>query len=171
MYPAAPQPTQISPPAAALERMEPGTTLLLGVVTLGIYPLVKFWQAINQYRVLAGRATNVGTLFGAYVACTIGGAFLTSVLIGFLLIPAGYVVGWMLLGEVMRLRDEVRQRHGLTATVHEAGQHKGMWIAGQLLSWILIGIVPLLMQTWWFFADHTALATELERKRGTQQTF
>ncbi len=168
MNPAAPPSAHMTLPPPALERMEPGTTMLLGVVTLGIYPLVKFWQALNQYRTLSGATTNVATLFGAYVACMVGGAFLTSILIGFLLIPAGYVVGWMLLGEVMRLRDEVRTRHGLTATVHEAGQHKGMWVAGQLLSWIFIGIVPLLMQTWWFFADHTALADELARMRGTQ---
>lgn len=164
MNPAAQPPTYAAAPPT-LERMDPVTTVLLGVVTLGIYPLVKFWQAITQYRALAGSPTNVGTLFGAYLACTIGGALLTGILVGFLLIPAGYVVGWLLLGETLRLRDQVRQRYGLAAPVHDAGTHKGMWIGGQVLSWIVIGIVPLIMQAWWFFGDHTALAAELENRR------
>lgn len=151
-----------------LGRTEPAiTVLVLGILTFGIYPLVKFWGVIQEYRrALPGVQTNVGNLFAAYLGCAIVGVLTSGILVGFLLIIGGYVVGWMLLGEVMKLRDEVRQRYGLRTAVRPADTHKGLWIAGQLLSWIVIGIVPLIIQAWWFFAEHTALAEEAELKRG-----
>lgn len=145
-----------------LERTDPNTMVLLGLCTAGIFPLYRFWKAGQEYlALLPGRTSNFQTMLLCYAASGFIAAATFHIYVGYLCIPAAVVVGLLVLKEIHQLRLEVMQRYGLTSKVHELESQQALWAGASLLGWILIGVLPAIVQTLWFFGDHAKLADEL----------
>ena len=131
------------------------SVIALSVITLGIYGLVWFYQSAMAYREIAGRSSSTPELFWWYV----GTYVLTVILVffplaGLIPIVAGVVVGAFLLRQVLSDRDAAMRLLGIRPDVHSVGSHMCLWILGEVLSWVLLGLVPTLIQAIWFVSDH-----------------
>jgi len=152
--------------------MEPTSTAAvvgLGVLTLGIYPAVKFYQAGLAYQALAGRASRFTTWFWLAIALGLFGAPLHALGggPGILSHIAAIAFTVLTLIEFLALRAEVVARHGVAPALTSDGTHKALFIAGLLTSWFLVGFVLLAVQVVKLFQDHRAIGDALRAQRAT----
>jgi hypothetical protein len=154
--PAAPLATT---PAAALEEIPVGTTILLAIVTFGIYGLVKFHQTGRAYEQLAGRVSRFGLWFWLFVGLGIAGVVLNAST-GALGIPLGIasaVFQVLTLNEALAVRDEGVRRHGVGAPLTSPATHRTLLVLAIVLSPILVGLVLGAIQAVKWFSDWNAV--------------
>jgi len=157
------------PPAAggALPSgMEPTSTLAvvgLGVVTLGIYPMVKFYQAGTAYEALSGRRSRFALYFWLSIGLTLLGGPLHALggVPGFAAHIAAVVFSILTLFEVLAVRAEVVRRYRIQPVLTPDTTHKALFIVGLFTIWLVLGIVLLVVQAVKFFDDHRALGDAL----------
>jgi hypothetical protein len=150
--------------SAAIEPVNVALTVLLSVITFGIYGLVKFYQCGQAYgRLSPARASGFERLFWIYLGLTIGSAVgqLVFAPLGFALLVGSFVAGIFLLNEVLAARDAAVVASGARVQLTGAGTHKALWIGGSLLAVIFVGLLALMVQAVLFFVDHDRLAGAL----------
>lgn len=153
--------------ASALEEISPGAVVILSILTFGIYGLVKFHQTGKGYEALAGRASSFARDFWLFVGLGVAGGFsMWWPTLGGPLSVASVVFGVLALGEALTLRDEVVGRAGIRPDVTSAATHKVLYVAGLLLSPVVVGLVLLLVQAWRWFSDWNAVGAALARGAG-----
>jgi len=155
------------PPFAATERgragarpdpVSPGATVALGVVTLGIYPMVKFYQAALVYEGMALRRSHFVIFFWLAVGLFLVGFPLHIIPFGF--VPAhlaALVFTVLTLFEVLEVRGEAVKRLRSSPPLASPGTHQALFIASLLTFWIFIGFVLIAVETYKFFKDHEAI--------------
>jgi GYF domain 2 len=158
--------------AALPEGMEPTSTaavLVLGVLTLGIYPAVRFYQAGVAYQQLVGRASRFTSWFWLSIALGLLGAplHLLGGVPGVLCHIAAIAFTVLTLFEFLALRAELVTRHGIAPALTPDGTHKALFIAGLLTTWFLVGFALLAVQAVKLFQDHRALGDALRARRAT----
>jgi hypothetical protein len=159
-------------PASALEEVSPGVVVLLSLVTFGIYGLVKFHQTGKGYEALAGRPSTFGRDFWLSVGLGIAsGLTMHSIFLGGVLSVASLVFAILALSEALALREDALRRAAVRPALTEAGTHKALFIAGCLLSPILVGLVLLVVQAWKWFADWNAVGAAVSRGAAPADTF
>jgi hypothetical protein len=149
--------------------MEPvslGALLGFGLLTLGIYPMVKFYQAATAYQALAGRASRFTAYFWLAVALTVvgGPAYLLGGFLGAVAHAAGLACTLLALFEALALRAEAVQRWGVAPSLTSDATHKGLFVVGLLTAWLMVGLVLLVVQAVKFFDDHRALGDALRAR-------
>jgi hypothetical protein len=147
-----------------LERVGVGPTVLLTVVTFGVWGVVKFYQCGKGYEAAVGRNSRFETWFWAWVSLFVGSMVLSMVAgpLGIAAFIASVVVGFLLLTEVLGLREAVQG--GEVPGVWSATVHKVLWLGGSILSWVFIGVVALVNQAAKFFDDHDKIVEALEAR-------
>jgi hypothetical protein len=151
-------------PARPLDEISPGATVLLSILTFGIYGLVKFHQTGKGYEALAGRTSDFARNFWLSVGLAVAsGMTVHTIVLGGPLSVASIVFAVLALSEALALREEALRRAGARPPLTEPGTHKVLFIAGCLLSPILVGIVLLAVQAWKWFADWNAVGAALAR--------
>lgn len=156
--------TTVAPRAAILEPVGTGELVLLSIVTLGIYGLVKFYEAGVSLTTLTGRPSRFVNLFWWYVGLSIAGVVLSPAGIGAFLMIAAVVLGAMALAEAINLRDELLRRHGgSTAAMLAKNTHVAVWTSGAVLSVAFIGVFALLWQGVRFFEEYAATLQAVRR--------
>ncbi len=156
-----------SPPAGTLPAgMEPVPTAAVigfGVLTLGIYPIVKFYQAARAYEELAGRRSRFTLYFWIATGLLLGVAPMHAFggVPGWLSYVGGLVLTIMTLFEVLVVRAEAIQRTRIAPRITSDTTHKVLFVVGLLTAWALVGLILLLVQTVKFFTDHTAIGDAL----------
>jgi hypothetical protein len=168
--PPAPGPAPRSGPApgapAAAPTLEPipvAGVILLSFVTFGIYGLVKFHQTGMTYEALAGRTSSFSRNFWLFVGLGVGGVFGNAVAPG-LGVPfaiASFVFQVMTLQVALALRGEGMGRAGIRPEVTSDGTHKALFVVGALLSFVLVGLVLLVVQAAKWFADWNEIRAAL----------
>jgi hypothetical protein len=151
-----------SPPAATTaagavaepEALNVTTTVLLAVVTFGIFGAIRFYQTARAYERLAGRETRFTLYFWIWVACVVAAWPLGM---HFVLVPAGLVFQFLTLGEALRARREALERWQLAPAVASENTHWLYLALGVLLSPIVIGLVFLVLQAVKWFDDWNAI--------------
>jgi len=165
--PTAPGAAQATARPGGLDRVEVLPTILLSVVTLGIYGLVKFYQCGVAYaRRLPARPSSFTRLFWIYLAlgvATVPGHYLSTAL-GVLLALGHLGAGALLLHEVLLSRGALVAATGVRADLATPVTHQLLWVGGMVLSTILIGLFLLVAQAVVFFSDHDKLADALARR-------
>lgn len=151
--------------------MEPtstGAVIGLGLVTLGIYPMIKFYRAATAYEQLAGRRSRFAVYFWLSVGLALAGGPLHAAggALGFAANVAAIVFTVLTLFEALSLRAELVRRQGIAPPLTPDSTHKVLFIVGLLTAWFLLGVVLLLIQAVKFFQDHRAIGDAL-RARGT----
>lgn len=155
-----------APPAAPLEPVGAGVTLVLSIVTLGIYAAVKFYQAGTAYEALAGRRTRFVTYFWLSIALGVAAwPFHLLGPVGPIAAVASLVFTILTLFEALAVREEAMRRAGVAPPLSSDGTLKGLFIAGLLTSWLLVGLVLLCIVCFKLFADHDAIVAAV-RARG-----
>jgi len=148
---------------------------VLTTVTLGIYPIIKFYQVISSYEEYLGRppVTIDGLLWGRgekrsqfilhfslYIIANIasvGFAIFNAPATPLLLIASG-INGGFCLRHALKTRDEVIGRAGLNIQMVSNRTHIIFWIVGYFLGIFVVGLVPLIIQGYWFFDENTRIA-------------
>jgi len=148
---------------------------VLTTVTLGIYPIIKFYQVISSYEEYLGRppVTIDGLLWGRgekrsqffhyfyfYIIANIasvGFAIFNVPATPLLLILSG-IFGGFCLHHALKTRDEVIGRAGLNIQIVSNRTHIIFWIVGYFLGIFVVGLVPLIIQGYWFFDENTRIA-------------
>jgi hypothetical protein len=156
-----------SPLPPGMDVVPTGAVIGLGLLTLGIYPMVKFYQAALAYEDLAGRRSRFVLYFWLTLALALGGGPLHVLggVPGVFAHVAALVLAVFTLSEVLALRAEVVRRCAAPPTVTSDTAHKALFIVGLLTSWLLVGVVLLVVQNVKFFTDHGAIVEAL-RSRG-----
>ena len=144
-------------------------------MTLGIYPIIKFYQVISSYEEYLGRppVTIDGLLWGRgekrsqffhyfhfYIIANIasvGFAIFNVPATPLLLILSG-IFGGFCLHHALKTRDEVIGRAGLNIQMVSNRTHIIFWIVGYFLGIFVVGLVPLIIQGYWFFDENTRIA-------------
>jgi hypothetical protein len=162
-------PTAAVSPAALPEGMEPvstGALIGLGIVTLGIYPMVKFYQAGIAYQALAGRPSRFATWFWLAIGLGLVGGPLHALggIPGFTAHLAAVAFTVLTLFELLAVRADVLKRYGIAPALTSDGTHKALFITGLLTWWFLVGIVLLAFQAVKLFQDHRALGDALRAR-------
>ncbi|GEJ56845.1 DUF4339 domain-containing protein [Anaeromyxobacter diazotrophicus] len=157
-------------PAALPEGMEPvstGALLGLGAVTLGIYPVVKFYQAGSAYRELAGRPSRFTTWFWLAIGLGVAGGPLHALggFPGFTAHLAAVAFTVLTLFELLALRADVVRRHAVAPVLTSDATHKALFICGLLTWWFVVGLVLLAVEAVKLFDDHRALGDALRARR------
>jgi hypothetical protein len=158
-------------PAAALEEIPVGTTIVLAVLTFGIYGLVKFHQTGRAYEQLAGRVSRFGLWFWLFVGLGVAGIVLNAAT-GALGIPLGIasaVFQVLTLNEALAVRDEGVRRHLVTAPLTSASTHRTLLVLGIVLSPILVGLVIAAVQAVKWFSDWNGVVAALGGRRPARQ--
>ena len=148
-------------------------TILLSVVTLGLWGLFCFYRTLRVYRRLSEAPASNGELLFWIFTGILGFVLLfllpTVGFTWFLMFPA-VIVGAFLLRETLRLRDGAIQRlvpgsatqPGLYPAVRSDDWHFGLWITGSVLTLTVFGAivgVPILVaQALAWFEDWNRLA-------------
>jgi hypothetical protein len=151
-----------NPPAATTaagavaepEALNVTTTILLAVVTFGIFGAIRFHQTAKAYERLAGRETRFTLYFWIWVACVV---VAWPIGMPFVLVPAALVFQLLTLGEALRARREGLARWHLAPPVASENTHWLYLALGALLSPILIGLVFLVLQGVKWFDDWNAI--------------
>ena len=137
------------------------------VLTLGLYGLVKFYQCGMAYaRLVPARPSGFERLFWLHLGLALAG-LLADVVSGPLGIAFGlgsFVAGFFLLGEVLAARAALVAASGARVELASDGTHKALWIAGEILAVLVVGIFLLAAQAVLFFGDHDKLADALARR-------
>lgn len=153
-----------------LEEVDLSVLVVLSIVTFGIYGLVRFYQAGEGYARLAPeRRSTFETLFWVFVACALlsSSAWFVAAPLGFAGTVGGFVVGILLLNEVLAARAALVRSSGVSVALMSDTAHRVLWILGSLLSWAVLGLVLLVVQGFKFFDDHNQLARALRARTGT----
>ena len=156
------QPGPWAPPAGvvaapALEPVSVSAVVLLSIVTFGIYGLVKFHQTGKAYEALAGRASHFSRDFWLFVGLGVASFVLhQAAFLGIPLAIASLVFQVLTLNEALALRAEGVRRAGTRPELTPDGTHRALFISGILLSWLLVGLVLLLVQAAKWFSDWNA---------------
>jgi hypothetical protein len=148
---------------SGMEVVPTGAVIGLGVLTLGIYPMVKFYRAAIAYEDLAGRRSRFVLYFWLALALALGGGPLHVLggVPGAFAHVAALVLAVFTLTEVLSLRADVVRRCAAPPTLTSDSLHKALFIVGLLTSWLLVGVVLLIVQNVKFFTDHGALVEAL----------
>jgi hypothetical protein len=151
----------------AIEPVNVVLTVLLSVVTFGIYGLVKFYQCGQTYgRLSPGRPAGFERLFWIYlglsVASVVGNLIFTP--LGILLGIGSFVAGLFTLNEVLAARQAAVVATGARVDLTGDGTHKALWIGGSILAVVFVGLLALMAQAVLFFQDHDKLAAALGRR-------
>ena len=144
---AVPRPPPLDGPAvvtlpAGMEPVPTPAVIGFGILTLGIYPIVKFYQAATAYEELARRRTRFTLYFWIAAGLWIGGGpmHVLGGVPGWLAHVAALVVTMMTLFEVLQVRGEAIQRTGITPRVTADNTHKVLFVVGLGLS-VLASVV------------------------------
>lgn len=156
-------------PGSLPSGMEPtstGAVVGLGLVTLGIYPMIKFYQAVMAYEQLAGRRSRFAVYFWLSIGLALAGGplHMAGGLLGFASHVAAVVFTVLTLLEALALRTDLVRRQGITPQLTSDTTHKALFIVGLLTSWFLVGVVLLLVQAVKFFQDHRAIGDALRAR-------
>ena len=169
--PGAPPPGLGGPGAstgAPLEEIAVGATILLSIVTLGIYGWVRFHQTGAGYEALAGRRSEFGRNFWLAVGLGLAGVLLAAHLIlGLGLAVASAVFGYLTLSEALVLRAEALRGAGIQPSLTSEGTHRTLYVLGALLSFALVGLVLLLVQAVRWFEDWNAVVQAIRARDGS----
>jgi hypothetical protein len=161
---ATPPMTSPTPGARDLELVDLPLLVILSVVTLGVYGLYTFYRVGERYgRLAPARRSNFETLFWIYVACYVlqfTGWMIFGPLVA-LAALAAFVVGILLLNEVLATRAEVVQANGVRVALMSDTAHRVLWIVGSLTGWFGVGIILLVVQGFKFFDDHNQIVRAL----------
>jgi hypothetical protein len=149
-----PRPATAAGAVAEPEELNVATTLLLAVVTFGIFGAIRFFQTARAYERLAGRETRFQLYFWIWVGCFLL-AFPSHV--PFLLGPIALVFQFLTLGEALRARREAMARYQLTPAVASENTHWLYLALGTLLAPLLVGLVFLVLQAMKWFEDWNAI--------------
>jgi hypothetical protein len=147
-----------------LEAVSPGATVALGFVTLGIYPIVRFYQAALAYEALALRRSRFVAFFWLAVGLFLAGFPLHLVPLGG--VPAhlaSLVFTVLALFEVLEVRGEAVKRLPTKPVLVSPGTHQALFIASLLTAFLLIGFVLIAVETYKFFEDHDAIVAAVAR--------
>jgi hypothetical protein len=136
------------------EELNVTTTILLAIVTFGIFGAIRFFQTAKAYERLAGRETRFTLYFWIWVACVVAAWPLGMHLV---LVPAALVFQFLTLGEALRARREGMARWQLAPAVASENTHWLYLALGALLSPIVIGLVFLALQAVKWFDDWNAI--------------
>jgi hypothetical protein len=149
------------------EEIPVGLTILLAVITLGIYAIIKFYRTARAYEQLAGRATRFGTWFWLFIGLGVAGIVLNSAtgVVGIPLGLASAVFQVLALWEALQARDEGMRRWGIAAPVTSASTHLVLLILAIVLSFVLVGVVLAVIQAVKWFQNWNAVAAAV-RARG-----
>lgn len=153
---------------APIEPVNVALTVLLSVITFGVFGLVKFYQCGQAYgRLSPGRPSGFERLFWIYVGLSVGGVVgnLIFTPLGILLALGSFVAGILTLNEVLAARQAALVATGARVDLTGATTHKVLWIGGSLLAVIGIGLLALIAQAVLFFLDHDKLADALGGRR------
>jgi hypothetical protein len=74
------------------------------------------------------------------------------------------VIGALMLGEVCAARAELAKRAGVAPMLSSGGTQVTLWVLGQVLGVVVVGIVLLVVQAVQFFQDHNTVAKALGRR-------
>jgi hypothetical protein len=154
-------------PTAAFEEIPVGVTILLAILTFGIYGLVKFHQTGRAYEQLAGRVSRFGLWFWLFVGLGVAGVVLNAAT-GALGIPLGIasaVFQVLTLNEALAVRDEGVRRHGVTVPLTSASTHRTLLVLAIVLSPILVGLVLAAIQAVKWFSDWNGVAAAVRARR------
>ena len=155
---------QTVPASGLFEEISPGVVVLLSIVTFGIYGLVKFHQTGKGYEALAGRTSSFTRDFWLAVGLGVASALTVhTIFLGGPLSIASLVFSVLALSEALNLREELVRNAGIRPRLTEPGTHKVLFVAGCVLSPILVGIVLLLVQAWKWFSDWNEVGAALAR--------
>jgi hypothetical protein len=163
-------PAPATPPAAGSPPVQPSTmaraveepeeigiasVILLSVVTLGIYGMIKFFQTGRAYERLAGRETRFQLYFWLFAGLLAAAVLLNAStgVLGFPLGLASIVFQFLALGEALRARRDGIQRWGLPVRPTSDQTHYLYLGLGVGLSFILVGLVFVILQAMKWFAD------------------
>jgi hypothetical protein len=146
------------------EQIGIGSIFGLGLLTLGIFGIVKFYQSARLYEKTVNRASSFATLFWLYIIVV---PFVTWVLT-LVFLPLG-VFGWIadaalggfVLREVLELRHEVVVQCGLTVKLKDPALQIALWVASSIP---LVGLITMIVQTTFFFEDHNRIVAALQRE-------
>jgi hypothetical protein len=149
--------------------MEPvslGALLGFGLLTLGIYPMVKFYQATQAYQTLAGRASRFNAYFWLAIALTLAGgpAYLLGGVLGAVAHAAGLACTLLALFEALALRGDAVRRWGVSPALTSDATHKALFVVGLLTAWLMVGLVLLVVEAVKFFDDHRAIGDALRAR-------
>jgi len=162
-----PAPLQTTLPPGTIEPVGVPLTILLSVVTLGIYGLVKFHQCGTAYaRLSPARPSAFERFFWIYLGLSLGSVVANLVFgpLAIAVVIASFVAGIFVLNEVLAARDAAQLATGARVVLTSATTHKVLWIGGTLLTMVGVGLLVLLVQAVLFFQDHDHLAAALGRR-------
>lgn len=163
--PPRPGPAPMPPPP--LEEYGPGGVILLSFLTCGIFGVVRFYQCAQAYRrELPGAAPNFEWQFWTYVIVSLIGAATSSFGIGFVLLLGAVVIGALMLSEVCAAREELARRTGVAPHLTSSSTQVTLWVLGEVLALVVVGLVLIVIQGVQFFEDHNTVVRAL-RKRVT----
>lgn len=145
--------------------LAPIVTVLLSIVTFGIWAWVVLYQTGMRYRRLAGiQRSNFEGLFWTSVALSVCSPLFWPLGI------AGLIVSVLVVRDVIDLRDQamhrVAQREPVPVfTVFKTREwHMGMFVAGVLLWWIAVGFVLLIVQCVQFCNERNRVAATIRAR-------
>jgi hypothetical protein len=148
---------------AAFEEIPVAVTLVLAVVTFGIYGLLKFFQTGKGYEQLAGRPSRFTTYFWLFIGLGVAGIVLNGAT-GVLGIPLGIasaVFQVLTLNEALQVREEGMRQHRIGAPVTSASTHRVLLILAIVFSFVLVGVVFAVIQAVKWFRDWNAVGAAL----------
>jgi hypothetical protein len=148
---------------AGMEPVPTGAVIGLGILTLGIYPMVKFYQAAMAYEDLAGRRTRFTLYFWIAIGLWLGGApmHLVAGVPGWFAHVGALALTVLTLFEILAVRAEAVRRCGIAPDLTSDTTHKVLLVVGLLTAGALVGVVLLLVQAVKFFDDHRAIGDAL----------
>jgi len=147
-------------------RKDVGVTILLSIVTLTIYALIVFYQiGVGYERVAQRRDSKFQALFWSYVGFYVISSIVTVVTFwgGMLLYIPCMIVGAFLLADVLASRAEASKRIGFTKPQRSTSAHVATWVVGNVLCYVLVGLILLIVQAVWFLEEHNELVEPREQ--------
>ncbi len=144
----------------SLRSCNPWSVMLLSMLTLSIYGAIWFYETGKSYARMAQQEerTNFSALFWWYFGTSLLGGLTLSLGFGVLLLISSFVLGFLVLGEFIRLRDECATQLGVQNALTSAATHRSLWTIGYILSLVLVGIFVLIAQAMLLISDHNTLA-------------
>ncbi|MBM3992284.1 MAG: hypothetical protein FJ298_14950 [Planctomycetes bacterium] len=126
---------------------------------------MRFYQCAQAYRrELPGAAPNFEWQFWTSLGLSLGGAATSGVGIGFVLLLGAVVIGALMLSEVCAAREELARRTGVAAHLTSSSTQVTLWVLGQVLSIVIVGLVLLVIQGVQFFEDHNTVVRALRKR-------
>jgi ribosomal protein L40E len=140
--------------------------IILSIFTLGIVPTLKYFQVSESYRRHLGVSSNFVGLFWGYIIASIMGGLLLAFGVGVVIWIGAIVLGALSLSTSLALRSEVIRRNNVHVQTQSTSTHVGVWVVGVLLSSVLVGLIPLILQAYWFFDENTRIASAIQANGG-----